>query len=322
MTVSSFDDGVDWAPDGRTFVIGAGETVQVRDRGGRLLREFAGAHSGAVMAPVVAGTDRSVLWSAGRTACSRPGRWGTPAACSRTPASARALSPARRPPTVRAWWHWTSSRPTSTRPTSWTRRRARPPSRFPCPQGASASRGPWRWQVTASVAVGAIHELGPEGLREDRGSLAVWDSSSGELLDVVEAPWALVGVGVTADGSRAVVNGLGGIAVVDLREGRVIGSPLELDPLGDVEGVTRISPDGRTAAVARDGDLVLLDVDTSARARPPARWGAGRRPPSGPPRSGGPPATWSSAAWTAACSSSTGGPSHSWRRRAMCRQGS
>jgi hypothetical protein len=115
-----------------------------------------------------------------------------------------------------------------------------------------------------SVAVGAIHELGPEGLREDRGSLAVWDSSSGELLDVVEAPWALVGVGVTADGSRAVVNGLGGIAVVDLREGRVVGSPLELDPLGDVEGVTRISPDGRTAAVARNGDLVLLDVDTGA----------------------------------------------------------
>ncbi len=73
-----------------------------------------------------------------------------------------------------------------------------------------------------------------------------------------------MGVGVTPDGARAVVNGLAGVALVDLREGAVVGQPLALAPLGGPEGVTRVSGDGSTAALARDGEVVLVDVETGA----------------------------------------------------------
>ena len=81
-----------------------------------------------------------------------------------------------------------------------------------------------------SVAVGAVHEVGPEGLVEDEGHLAVWDRASGApLRHSVDLPWAPVGVGVAPDAPRAVVNGLGGVAVVDLNSGRVVGRPLALE---------------------------------------------------------------------------------------------
>lgn len=99
MTVSSFDGGVDWTSDGRSFVIGAGEMLQVRDRRGRLLRELSGAHSGAVMAPVFPGADDSVLWAAGRDGLAS-GSWRSG---SRVPRAATVGSGAFRSPPARGW---------------------------------------------------------------------------------------------------------------------------------------------------------------------------------------------------------------------------
>ena len=75
-------------------------------------------------------------------------------------------------------------------------------------------------------------------------------------------PWDPVGVGVTPDGSRAVVNGSRGIAVVDLALGDVVAPPRERASLSSPDGVVRIAPDGRTAAVLRNAEVLLLDVAT------------------------------------------------------------
>jgi hypothetical protein len=50
--------------------------------------------------------------------------------------------------------------------------------------------------------------------------------------------------------------------VLDLLDGSIIGRPLALEPLDGPDGVTRVSADGASAAVSRNGDVLLLDVDT------------------------------------------------------------
>jgi len=262
MTVSSFDDGVDWAPDGRTFAIGAGETVQVRDRRGRLLRELTGAHSGAVMAPVVAGRDRDVLWSAGRDGLlsawtlDDTGGLLSSTDLGTSPFSGQASLDGSRAVAL-DYVETDLNRAYLLDPTTGA---ASDP--LPMPTGCQCQ--PWAVAMAGdgSVAVGAVNELGPEGLVEDRGHVAVWDPGTGELLHDVGTPWAPVGVAVTPDGSRAVVNGWGGVAVLDLLDGSIIGRPLALEPLDGPDGVTRVSADGGSAAVSRNGDVLLLDVDT------------------------------------------------------------
>jgi DNA-binding SARP family transcriptional activator/WD40 repeat protein len=264
MTVSSFDDGVDWAPGGRTFVIGAGETVQERDRRGRLLAEFTGAHSGAVMAPVVAGDDRGILWSAGRDGLlstwalgDSGGLWSS-TDLGTSPFSGQASLDGSRVVAL-DYVETDLNRAHLVDPASGS-------ASDPLPMPTDCRCQPWAVAMAGdgSVAVGAVNEVGPDGLVEDHGWLAVWDTDSGDLLHAVELPWAPVGVGVTPDGSRAVVNGLAGAARVDLRDGAVVGRSLALPPLGGPEGVTRVSADGTTAALARDDEVVLLDVETGA----------------------------------------------------------
>jgi DNA-binding SARP family transcriptional activator/outer membrane protein assembly factor BamB len=264
MTVTSFDDGVDWALDGRTFVLGAGERAQLRDRRGQLLDEFTGAHSGAVMAPVVAGDDRAFLWSAGRdgllstwTLGDGGGLWSS-TDLGTSPFSGQASLDGSRVVAL-DYVETDLNLAHLVDPRSGT-------ASEPLPMPAGCRCQPWAVAMAGdgSVAVGAVHEVVRGRLVEDRGSLAVWDADSGELLHAVALPWAPVGVGVTPDGARAVVNGLAGVALVDLREGVVVGQPLALAPLGGPEGVTRVSGDGSTAALARDGEVVLVDVETGA----------------------------------------------------------
>ncbi|MDT0185638.1 BTAD domain-containing putative transcriptional regulator [Microbacterium sp. ARD31] len=262
MTVSSFDDGVDWAPDGRTFVIGAGETVQVRDRRGRLLRDLTGAHNGAVMAPVVAGADRQVLWSAGRDGLLSAWTLGS------TDGLLSSMDLGASPFTGQASLDGLRAVALDVIETDLNQaylldgRSGAASDPLPMPSGCQCQ--PWSVAMSGdgSVALGAVTELGPGGLVEDRGSVAVWDADTGDLLHVVETPWAPVAVAATPDGTRAVVNGLAGVAVVDLRDGTIVGEPLQLERLRAPEGVTRVSADGRSAAVSRDGNLLVLDVDT------------------------------------------------------------
>jgi WD40 repeat protein len=260
MTVSSFDDGVDWAPDGRTFVLGAGETVQVRDRRGRLLKELTGAHSGAVMAPVVAGRDRDVLWSAGRDGLLSSWTLGDAGGLlsstdlGTSPFSGRASLDGSRVVVV-DFLESDLNRAHLLDPGTGA---ASGP--LPMPAGCECQPSAVSMAGDGSVAVGAVSEFGPRGPVEDRGYVAVWDPVTGDLRAAVEVPWPTAGVDVTPDGARAVVNGTRGIAVVDLRKGEIVGEPVALDPLEGPDGVTRVSADGRVAAVARNGVVLLVDV--------------------------------------------------------------
>ncbi|MFM6850276.1 MAG: WD40 repeat domain-containing protein, partial [Terrabacter sp.] len=262
MTVSSFDDGVDWAHDGRSFAIGAGEAVQLRDRRGRLLRELTGAHNGAVMAPVVAGRDRDVLWSAGRdgllSAWTLDGGGGLLASTElgTSPFSGRASLDGSR---VVALDFQESDLNRAHLVDPVTGGASAP---LPMPSGCACQ--PWAVSMSGdgSVAVGAVNELGPDGMVADRGHVVVWDARTAELRHAVEVPWPPAGVDVTSDGTRAVVNGAGGTAVVDLESGALVGRPVPHPPLAGPDGVTRISADGRVAAAVRDGEVLLLDVAT------------------------------------------------------------
>lgn len=259
MTVSSFDDGVDWAPDGRTFVIGAGETVQARDRRGRLLDEFTGAHSGAVMAPVVAGDDRRFLWSAGRdgllstwTLGDAGGLWSS-TELGTSPFSGQTSLDGTRVVAI-DYVETAVNEAFLLDPDSGDATELAMPARCACQPWAVAMAG------DGSVAVGAVNVVGPASLRQDRGYVAVWDPSSGALRHAIRLPWDPVGVAVTPDGRYAVVNGRDGIAVVDLGAGELAGPVVDREPITSYDGVVRIDGDGATAAVVRDARVLLLDV--------------------------------------------------------------
>jgi len=77
------------------------------------------------------------------------------------------------------------------------------------------------------------------------------------------------GLAVTPDGKRVVANGRFGYAVLDIASARLLG---EVTPLGemanpDLTSGAEVSPDGRWAALARNGEVVLVDVATGRVAR-------------------------------------------------------
>ena len=178
ITVSSFDDGVDWSADGRTFVVGAGEAVQVHDRRGRLVRELTGAHSGAVMAPVLAGEGEQVLWSAGRDGLlsawtlAEQGGLLSSTDLGTSPFSGQASTDGRRA-IVLDYVETDLNRAHLVDPATGA---ASDPLAMP---GGCVCQ-PWAVAMAADagVAVGAINELGAEGLVEDSGYVAVWDPGS------------------------------------------------------------------------------------------------------------------------------------------------
>ena len=63
------------------------------------------------------------------------------------------------------------------------------------------------------------------------------------------------------------MNGWSGVAVVDVTEGSLAGEPVDLAGLQGPEGVVRVSADGRTAAVARNGEVLLVDSVTGEEVR-------------------------------------------------------
>lgn len=259
IVVGSFDDGADWTPDGSRLAIGAGEQVQVHDRRGRLVAAFTGAHSGAVMAPVIGGPEHDVLWSAGRdgllSAWSLADSGGllssTPLGTS--PFSGQASTDGRRVVAI-DYVETDVNEAFLLDPTSGDATQLAMPARCACQPWAVAMAG------DGSVAVGAVNVLGSASLRQDRGYVAVWEPSSGALRHEVRLPWDPVGVAVTPDGRYAVVNGRAGIAVVDLGSGELAGPVVDRDPVTSYDGVVRIDGDGATAAVVRDAEVLLLDV--------------------------------------------------------------
>ena len=83
-----------------------------------------------------------------------------------------------------------------------------------------------------SVAVAAVTRSMPRAWSRTAAASRSGTRLRSALRHSVDLPWSPVGIGVTPDGSRAVVNGFGGVAVVDLSAGRIVGQPLALDAMG------------------------------------------------------------------------------------------
>ena len=136
-----------------------------------------------------------------------------------------------------------------------------------------------------STAVVGILGYLPSGWLTDHGALVIFDALTRQQRAVVELPWPAYGIAVTPDGRRAVVNGAKGYAVVDLAQARLVGEPVSLEEIPRQAGANgaEASPDGRWVALARDGEVVLVDLSTGkvAPARRGRRAGRCRRPDPG-----------------------------------------
>lgn len=253
--------GVAFDADGSLVAVGTGESVQLRDgRTGVLQRELTG-HNGTVMGLGFTGDAEGLLWSVGRDGSafqwdlsrrrgvvrssetevithladqSRDGRIGIALTAHETaPNEAFLFDPL-------------------------TGRRVGDGA-LPMPRCACQ---PWPVAMVpdGSLAVGGLDELSdPEDWEAPHtGRLALWNVPGATLRSQVTLPWTPTGVDLSSDGSRAVVNGVGGWAVVELRPLRVIAvvrdEPMEVLEVPDS---VAISPDGDVAAIGRAGDVVL-----------------------------------------------------------------
>ena len=121
----------------------------------------------------------------------------------------------------------------------------------------------------ATALVGVEGVLLEEGPVADHGAVVLFDVDTQRQRAVIDLPWPTYGIGVTPDGRRAVLNGGSGYAVVDLAEERLVAEPVRLDEIGSVNLIegAEVSPDGRTAALARNDQVVLVDVRTGTVVR-------------------------------------------------------
>ena len=264
MTVPSFDGGVDWAGDGRSFAIGAGEVVQVRDRSGRLLRQLSGAHSGAVMAPVFAGAEDSVLWAAGRDGLASgwdlAGEQGlirdTP--LGQGPHNGQADDSGE----LAAGTLFSFTEPN--RPALLDARSGRT-TPLPLPADCRCQVDSMTITPDGSLAVGSVMTFGRRSFVDpDTGHLLVWSTADRTLRHEVALPWNPIAATVSSDGARALVNGGGGLAVVDLVAGKLVGEPVDLPRYDGFDRARSVAirGDGAVAAVLRSAEILLVDPGT------------------------------------------------------------
>ncbi|WP_188450390.1 nSTAND1 domain-containing NTPase [Knoellia flava] len=264
MTVESFDGPVDWAADSRTLVLAAGQAVQQRDRGGRLLRELSGAHSGQVMAVMVAGAARDVVWAPGRdgllSAWDLSGRRGLLASSplERGPHNGQADASG----TTGAGTLFASVTENTAVLLDARSGKARA---LDLPAGCRCQVSSMAMSPGGDLAVGSVMGFSATAGDDLRsGALVVWETDDGTLRHDVTLPWDAISAVVTPDGRQAVVNGAGGVAVVDLVSGRVVGPVLDLPdlPLSGRGRTVALGPDGRRAGVLRSGEVVVVDTET------------------------------------------------------------
>ena len=98
----------------------------------------------------------------------------------------------------------------------------------------------------------------------DHGAVVLFDALTRQQRAVVELPWPVYGIAVTPDSRRAVVNGATGYAVVDLSQGRLVDQPVSMEEMPRQSGTNgaEASPDGRWAALARNKEIVVVDLAT------------------------------------------------------------
>jgi WD40 repeat protein len=253
-----------WAADGATLVVASDGVLQLRDgRTGALRRDLRG-HSGSVFGLAFVGADSSRLWSAGRDGTAflwdTTGRQGIARTAAAEVGTYLGDVAADGDTAVAVAYGGGDETNLAYLVDAATGERLRR-TPLPMPQGCDCR--PWAVAMAPdgrTAMAGLEHLPGPlpaaaDRAYDDRGSLVLWDVPDGRVRTEVLLPWPVWGVAVTPDGRRAVVNGTGGWAVVDLDRGRLASAPTageELEPI-EVARSAAVSPDGRLAAVGRAG---------------------------------------------------------------------
>jgi WD40 repeat protein len=272
IALPGFHGGIAFSADGTQVAVGAGDLVQVRNsHTGELVRELSG-HSGTVMGATFTRPGENLLWSIGRDGTAFQWDLTRSRGVIRSAPSevATHLGAASADGRVGVAMTFNETKPNEVfrlDPGSGRQLGAGP---LPIPDGCPCQ--PWSVAVTpdGATALGGLEELSKpndwEGPRT--GRLLLWDVANGTIRSQVALPWPVIGLGVVPDGSRAVVNGTGGWAVVDLTQPRIQASvkdsPTDMLELPDTVAV---SPDGRTAALGRGRDVVLVNTGTGAEQR-------------------------------------------------------
>ncbi|WP_210503282.1 nSTAND1 domain-containing NTPase [Nocardioides xinjiangensis] len=271
IVMPSFVQRVVWSPDGSRFAVALDEEVQVREaRRGQLVATLDGAHSGATIdATFAAGSN--LLWVAGREGLGTS--WDLPQVRGVTTEQPVRVEPHLAGPSAGRLTAYV-------RVNSFDRNGAAVADlaegrdvvgELDQVEGCPCQVGSVTTTPDDSAVVGAVHEWKPDfsAIHEDRGKLAFWSARDGALEGTLDLPWHPRWVDMTPDGRYAVVNGSLGWAAVDMEDRRLVGT-VTAEPLGsgaEPVGQVRVSPDGREAALVRNGEVVVVDPTTGEELR-------------------------------------------------------
>jgi DNA-binding SARP family transcriptional activator/WD40 repeat protein len=264
---SAYDGLIDtasYSPDGTQIVIAYEDRVEVRDARTLAVRRTFTAHNGAVLGAVFAGPDHDLVWTAGRD--------GTASALDLT--GARGLMRTTRVDVSAHTGQGATGTDLAIINTFYDDR-ANPAHVVDAATGRSLfgeldvppASCACQIEGTAitpdgSLAVGAVREF-DENFNES-GGLVAWQTTDGAVRQRVSLPWTAYAVGITPDAAHAVVNGTGGVAVVDLDSGDIVGEPISELPWDGSQGLptVAVAPDGSRAMVARQNLLLEVDPDS------------------------------------------------------------
>ena len=134
------------------------------------------------------------------------------------------------------------------------------------PDGQLALGGVFEWTDDFSEAI------------TDRGRVVAWDTDTGELTRTIDIPWEPLGLAVTPDGARLLVNGSGGWGLYDLATGEELWSHETDLPGGRIYGLplSGAAPDGSELVVLRGETVLVLDPDSGDAVVTTELPGAGR----------------------------------------------
>lgn len=274
VRVEGFVRGAPWSPDGTQVALTVERGIQVLDAATLRLGRPAVGHSGAVMDARFAGLDGTMVWTAGRDGTSV----GFDLSGVRTPIATSAVGvhaslgassvTAQRGARLELVYTGTPHLAYVTDLRTGTDLG----QLLPDIDGPGAGWLPDTEFEPGSVAItpdGVTAVVGVNGYTpdvgylEDRGVVVLFDAATQRQRSVVEVPWMVHSVAVTPNGRQAVVNGQGGFAVIELAEATPSHGPTALEASQGVDGTTAtaVSPDGRLAALARNDEIVLIDLD-------------------------------------------------------------
>jgi DNA-binding SARP family transcriptional activator/WD40 repeat protein len=264
------DRGVAFDADGSTIAVGAGESVQLRDgRTGELRRELTG-HNGTVMGLGFTGGADDLLWSVGRDGSAFQWDLSRQRGVVRSTGSEVATHLADESRDGRVGVALTAHETTPNEAFLFDPQTGRRLLETPLPMPCVCQPWPVAMTPDGTIALGGLDEPSdPQDWGGPHiGRLALWDVPSGTVHSEVALPWTPTGLDISRDGRRAVVNGTDGWAVVDLPTSRVVNlvgdDPMEVLEVPDSAA---ISPDGRTAALGRARDVVLVSTSSGRELR-------------------------------------------------------